>query len=44
MMDDALLQEILEEIDNMTSEEYWKLWNESQKLPDFPGDTNDDNI
>ncbi|MCL2556907.1 MAG: hypothetical protein FWE09_00350 [Treponema sp.] len=35
-MDDAMLQEMLDEIDAMTSEEYWELFNESQKLPYAP--------
>ena len=32
-MDDTMLLQLLNEIDSMTSEEYWKFFNESQKLP-----------
>jgi hypothetical protein len=34
-MTDELLEEMLKEIENMTKEEYLKLWEEAQKLPDF---------
>jgi hypothetical protein len=34
-MDETMLIEILNEIDAMTSKEYWVLFNEAQKLPDF---------
>jgi hypothetical protein len=34
-MDETVLLNMLDEIDSMTSEEYWKLFNESQKLPDY---------
>jgi hypothetical protein len=30
-----LIQEMFDEIDNMTKEEYWKLYEESRSLPDF---------
>jgi hypothetical protein len=33
-MDETMLSKMLNEIDSMTPEEYWKLFNESQKLPD----------
>jgi hypothetical protein len=34
-MDETTLQEMLNEINSMTAEEYWKLFEESRKLPDF---------
>jgi hypothetical protein len=35
-MTDSALQEMLKEIDTMTNDEYWKLFEESKKLSDFP--------
>jgi hypothetical protein len=35
-MDDKLFEEMLHEIDAMTNEEYWALYRDAQKLPDFP--------
>ncbi|MDR2759129.1 MAG: hypothetical protein LBB78_07105 [Spirochaetaceae bacterium] len=37
-MDESTFMEILNEIDAMTPKEYWDLFNESQKLPDWPTD------
>jgi hypothetical protein len=34
-MDDVLFEEILNEIESMTSEEYWTLYQDAQKLSDF---------
>lgn len=34
-MDEKMLEKMLSEIDSMTSEEYWALYQEAQKLPDF---------
>jgi hypothetical protein len=34
-MDETMLMEILNEIDAITPKEYWVLFNEAQKLPDF---------
>ncbi|MFP3040214.1 hypothetical protein LQZ19_00170 [Treponema primitia] len=43
-MDDTLFEEILNEIDLMSSEEYWAFYREAKKLPDFnlliPADLN----
>jgi hypothetical protein len=36
MMDDRLFEEMLQEIDAMTSEEYWSLYREAEKLVNFP--------
>jgi hypothetical protein len=35
MMTDKLLVEMLNEIDAMSPSEYWALYHESQRLPDF---------
>ena len=35
-MDDKLFEELLKEIDAMTTEEYWSLYREAGKLADFP--------
>ena len=35
-MDDRLFEEILQEIEAMTTEEYWSLYREAEKLVDFP--------
>jgi len=35
-MDDRLFEEMLQEIDAMTTEEYWSLYREAEKLVDFP--------
>lgn len=37
-MDEATFQQMLDKIDAMTSEEYWALYHEAQKLPDFMPD------
>jgi hypothetical protein len=34
-MDETMLMEILNEIDTMTPKEYWVLFYEAQKLPDY---------
>jgi hypothetical protein len=34
-MDETVLLKMLDEIDSMTSEEYWEFFNESQKLTDY---------
>jgi hypothetical protein len=34
-MNEQLLEKIIDEIDAMTPEEYWSLFEESQQLPDF---------
>jgi len=34
-MDTNLFEDMLKEIENMTSEEYWLLYEEAQKLSDF---------
>jgi len=35
-MDNKLFEELLQEIDTMTSEEYWSLYREAEKLVSFP--------
>ena len=35
-MDDKLFEEIIQEIDTMSSEEYWSLYREAESLTDFP--------
>jgi hypothetical protein len=35
-MDDRLFEELLQEIDAMTTAEYWSLYREAEKLADFP--------
>jgi hypothetical protein len=37
-MDEALVTEMLNEIEAMTSDEYWELFNMAQKLPDSLAD------
>lgn len=37
-MDDRLFEEIIQEIDAMSSEEYWSLYREAESLADFPPD------
>jgi hypothetical protein len=34
-MDETVLLKMLDEIDSMTSEEYWEFFNESQKIFDY---------
>jgi hypothetical protein len=40
-MDNKLVEEMINEIDAMTCEEYWILYKEAQKLPDFWPDMED---
>ncbi|MDR2134358.1 MAG: hypothetical protein LBP27_04555 [Treponema sp.] len=35
-MNDKLFEEMLFEIDTMTTEDYWKLYHDAENLPDFP--------
>jgi hypothetical protein len=35
-MDDRLFEEMLQEIEAMTTDEYWSLYREAEKLADFP--------
>jgi hypothetical protein len=35
-MDDRLFEEMLQEIDAMTPEEYWSLYREAEQLANFP--------
>jgi len=35
-MDDRLFEEMLQEIEAMTTDEYWSLYREAEKLVDFP--------
>jgi len=35
-MDDKLFEEIIQEIDTMSSEEYWSLYREAESLSNFP--------
>ena len=35
-MDDKLFQEMLHEIDAMSAEDYWALYDEGKKLANFP--------
>jgi hypothetical protein len=35
-MDNKLFEEMIHEIDAMTKEAYWTLYQDAQKLPDFP--------
>jgi hypothetical protein len=45
MMNDKLLAEMLDEIDAMSSSEYWALYHESQGLPNFvPPDMDTDDF
>ena len=34
-MEETMLLGLLDEIDSMTSEEYWDFFNESQRLPEY---------